>query len=740
MPSTFTIDFGDRTRVYVAHEVVSPRSGGLWNETLSHLSFCAARTFANLEREDQLEVARQWDAWLKSGFAEFPVQVERSTGTMIPCARFVSAYDGDAGSYTRSTYGFGLNARGLDYYGPMATAMLLRHITRNWEHPEDLLRPVQRLCEFVLREPMDEAGHVDLATGCVAEALEVIRQRKASLSQDKAPPRSSAVPSKAILPAGRVKPRLAPIDLKTGWKGPVVVGLALALSLGVIWYLSAPRPSTLVPARQLQTAQPAPTPAEPHSPTGLPESAESMSPSKKTLPPKTAPISPQSAMSSPGSGDAGKTEGLKTREEAEQTQLKEEARLAELKRQEEEARQAEAARRKAEEERVAAMQREAEAQRQAVLTLELKRREEAEQARLKEEEKRMEELRKRREAEREEARVAELKRQEEEARQAEAARRKAEEERIAAIKRETEERKREAALAHKRAEEARQAEEQRLAEAKRQQAEKERQRLAELKRHEEARLQRPSPTPALERVVMGRDGALMVLVPAGEFLMGSETSGEDPPHRVSLGAFYMDRNEVTNAQYLRFVQATGHRPPQHDIDPRFDVWEGSKVSSGLTAQPVVNVDWHDAAAYCKWAGKRLPTEAEWEKTARGTDGRTYPWGNDPPSPARLNFARHWEGPATIDRVGSFQSGGSPYGAFDMAGNVWEWVSDWYDAGYYRTAPERNPRGPATGSAKVLRGGAWTSHADTVRVTHRHADDPDMRNSNVGFRCVREIPQ
>jgi formylglycine-generating enzyme required for sulfatase activity len=230
----------------------------------------------------------------------------------------------------------------------------------------------------------------------------------------------------------------------------------------------------------------------------------------------------------------------------------------------------------------------------------------------------------------------------------------------------------------------------------------------------------------------------MVLIPAGEFLMGSEASGEGPPHRLSLDAFYIDRYEVTNAQYQRFVDAAGHRTPQHEVDARYDLWAGGTFPPEFKSQPVVNVDWHDAAAYCEWAGKRLPTEAEWEKAARGTDGRLYPWGNDPPTPARLNFARRWEGPQTLRPVGSFESGRSPYGAYDMAGNVWEWVGDWYGAGYYQAAPARNPRGPGGGSAKVLRGGSWTNLAGLVRATHRYGADPEMRNSDTGFRCARDL--
>ena len=186
---------------------------------------------------------------------------------------------------------------------------------------------------------------------------------------------------------------------------------------------------------------------------------------------------------------------------------------------------------------------------------------------------------------------------------------------------------------------------------------------------QEARVVQPSPAPALERVVTGRDGAPMVLVPAGEFLMGNEAEGDAPSHRVYLDALYIDRQEVTNARYLKFVEATRHRAPQHVVDPQYDLWVGAALTPGVADLPVVNVDWSDADAYCRWAGKRLPTEAEWEKAARGTDGRIFPWGNETPSFARLNFSRRWQGAHTLQPVGNYEAGNSPYGVQDMAGNV-----------------------------------------------------------------------
>ena len=270
----------------------------------------------------------------------------------------------------------------------------------------------------------------------------------------------------------------------------------------------------------------------------------------------------------------------------------------------------------------------------------------------------------------------------------------------------------------------------------------------------------------------------LVYVPAGEFLMGSpDGEGEDdehPQHTVYLDAFWIDETEVTNAMFAAFVQATDYKTDAEKggcgwvYQPDEDAWEcingadwqhprGLKSNlDGLSEHPVVQVSWNDASAYCQWAGRRLPTEAEWEKAARGpstgsgqaTDGRTYPWGNawDVNSTRRLNFAdKHtdfdWSDKDVDDGyqytapVGSYPVGASPYGALDMAGNVWEWVADWYAADYYSHSPDRNPTGPASGECRMLRGGSWHNGQFNVRSANRDLGAPDYRYNFIGFRCA-----
>jgi sulfatase modifying factor 1 len=241
--------------------------------------------------------------------------------------------------------------------------------------------------------------------------------------------------------------------------------------------------------------------------------------------------------------------------------------------------------------------------------------------------------------------------------------------------------------------------------------------------------------------ILGKDGAPMVLVPAGPFPMGVPAGDRDggrdeyPRHDVMLHAFYIDKFEVTHGQYAEFVQATGHRTPQNPKNSARTLWKDGQPSGSLAERPVINVDWHDADAYCRWAGKRLPTEAEWEKAARGTDGRRFPWGNVEPTPKHLNYNQQWVGEKTLMPVGSYEPGKSPYGVYDMAGNVWEWVADWYDPFYYEKSPAENPKGPETGSHKVLRSSGWSVETPLVRIFTRVKSDPLNRNDSTGFRCA-----
>ena len=222
----------------------------------------------------------------------------------------------------------------------------------------------------------------------------------------------------------------------------------------------------------------------------------------------------------------------------------------------------------------------------------------------------------------------------------------------------------------------------------------------------------------------------MVLVPAGEFTMGSPEGDPDekPAHKVLIDAFYMDKYEVTVKQYAVFLQESGGDRPAE--------WNTMNKTVNQS-RPVMGVDWADAVRYCKWAGKRLPTEAEWEKAARGTDGRLYPWGNDPPTPLHANHGKkEWNNHEALAPVGKLEDGKSPYGIYDMAGNVWEWVSDWYDNDYYKSSPSQNPTGPPTGDHKVIRGGSWGSGEKDLRSTDRDNHLPLFRGLGTGFRCAK----
>ena len=238
-------------------------------------------------------------------------------------------------------------------------------------------------------------------------------------------------------------------------------------------------------------------------------------------------------------------------------------------------------------------------------------------------------------------------------------------------------------------------------------------------------------TPTASPTRPPQDG--MVLVPAGGFTMGSLTgdSDEDPPHWVALNAFWIDATEVTNSAYAACVDAGACEPPLYEFLAERTEYYGSETYADY---PVVYVSWQDAQTYCQWQGKRLPTEAEWEKAARGTDERIYPWGNNEPDASRANYDDTSE--ANTSQAGAFPAGASPHGAFDMAGNVWEWVSDWYDAGYYAVSPSDNPTGPQAAIRKVLRGGSFDLDKWTIRAPNRFKMPADHESSNIGFRCVR----
>ena len=226
------------------------------------------------------------------------------------------------------------------------------------------------------------------------------------------------------------------------------------------------------------------------------------------------------------------------------------------------------------------------------------------------------------------------------------------------------------------------------------------------------------------------DGVVLIYIPAGEFLMGTPADdpandGDESPQRtVYLDAFWMDQTEVTNARYERCVQAGVCEPI---VTPRPDYFTQPDY-------PVQGVIWPNAAAYCAWVGRRLPTEAEWEKAAGGTDGRRYPWGNTPPDGLQVNINFHVGDAAA---VGTHPDDVSPYGVLDMGGNVLEWVADWYERGHDAAAIP-NPTGPVTGIQKVLRGGSWNAHPDNARTTNRFYAFP-YRNDFDSFRCAMSVP-
>ncbi|MEZ5353578.1 MAG: SUMF1/EgtB/PvdO family nonheme iron enzyme [Bryobacteraceae bacterium] len=228
----------------------------------------------------------------------------------------------------------------------------------------------------------------------------------------------------------------------------------------------------------------------------------------------------------------------------------------------------------------------------------------------------------------------------------------------------------------------------------------------------------------------------MALIPAGKFAMGRHKDTRDdstkmrpivllddrPVHSVSIDAFYLDKTEVTNAAYARFLAATSRTAPYH--------WVHGKVPAGEETFPVYNVDWEDAHSYCEWAGKRLPTEAEWERAARGgKEGLNYPWGDKIDAKQARYATAAGPGP-----VAQFPA--NDFGLFDMAGGVSEWCSDWFEREYYKSSPASNPRGPETGVYKVIRGGAWSDSGPRVTVFFRNWVRTSQKTPNLGFRCAK----
>ena len=275
-----------------------------------------------------------------------------------------------------------------------------------------------------------------------------------------------------------------------------------------------------------------------------------------------------------------------------------------------------------------------------------------------------------------------------------------------------------------------------------------------------------------------KDRAMMVYVPAGAFLRGTSEKQaqalrvqfgdhfavETPQRSIDVSAFYIDTFEVTNQQYAHFLaiphthrQLYAHPKAPADKDYTPTYWHDHRLNG--PRHPVTGVDWYDAYAYCRWAGKSLPTEAQWEKAARGPHGWEFPWGNTWVASYSNNVestfgqpilgAAPWIrllGHLRLDTlqvltqpVGSFPLGVSPYGVHDMAGNVWEWSQDSYDKTYYQTSPARNPPGPPSSLYKVLRGGCWSSHRGQIRAAYRNYDLATDRHLEIGFRCVKAVP-
>ena len=233
--------------------------------------------------------------------------------------------------------------------------------------------------------------------------------------------------------------------------------------------------------------------------------------------------------------------------------------------------------------------------------------------------------------------------------------------------------------------------------------------------------------------VRATDGMPMVRIPAGSFVMGSDTGNQNhvPAHRIFLATYWIDQHEVTNRQYAACVEAGACDPPwAFDSETRTVYYKAEEFAN----YPIQATTWRQADEYCAWAGGRLPTEAEWEKAARGTDQRTYAWGEGAPDCGKANFDRCV---GDTDAVDANPAGASPYEVVGMAGNVWEWTADWYAQDTYQVHSNRHPAGPGTGTHRVIRGGSWLTDADSLRTYYRFFSVPDFGWNSIGFRCVME---
>jgi len=238
--------------------------------------------------------------------------------------------------------------------------------------------------------------------------------------------------------------------------------------------------------------------------------------------------------------------------------------------------------------------------------------------------------------------------------------------------------------------------------------------------------------------ISDKDDMVMVYVPTGEFTMGSPSGlGDDdehPEHQVFLSGFWIDQTEITNGKYEQCVNEGGCTPPKYSKSYTRDSYYGNPKYNDF---PVIYVDWNQAESYCQWAGRELPTEAQWEKASRWTVGYKYPWGNRAPTSDLANY--RYVGDTT--EVGSYPEGASQYGALDMAGNVWEWVKDWYGENYYSNQSTwNNPRGPSIGDYRSLRGGSWVVYESGIRSANRGRNFPAFSDDNLGFRCSLSVSE